>query len=314
MYTSAVIFSPAESLIRQLFSQEEPDWIVLKTRLRPGWDEYLQTISGHDKWVTSVIFSADGKRLASSSSDKTVKIWDSISGECLQTLSGHDNKVYSVAFSANGERLASSSYDKTVKIWDSTSGECLRTLLGHDALVTSVAFSANGKQLASSSFDKTVKIWDSTSGECIQTFLGHDDLVGSVVFLTDSKRLASSSYNRIVKIWDATSGECLRTLSVGFIGLHLLSDPTNNSRLHTEIGTLELALPSAGAIQPMDNPSSPDFNRSGYGISTGHLWIINGTDQILRLPQACRTGISAVAGSTIAIGCENGSVLLLELR
>ncbi|KAH7114517.1 WD40-repeat-containing domain protein, partial [Dactylonectria estremocensis] len=46
----------------------------------------LQTLEGHDDLVTSVVFSADGQRLASSSHDKTIKIWDGSSGACLQTL------------------------------------------------------------------------------------------------------------------------------------------------------------------------------------------------------------------------------------
>src|SRR2546421_233392 len=89
----------------------------------------LQTLKGHSGSVNSVAFSHDSARLASGSSDKTVKIWDaSSSGEYLSTLEALSGLANSVAFSHDSARLASGSSDKTVKIWDASSGECLSTL------------------------------------------------------------------------------------------------------------------------------------------------------------------------------------------
>ena len=50
------------------------------------FDMYL--LSGHDGWVMSVAFSADGSKVVSGSGDKNVKIWSADNGEVLQTLSG----------------------------------------------------------------------------------------------------------------------------------------------------------------------------------------------------------------------------------
>ncbi|KAK3616825.1 hypothetical protein LTR56_025694 [Elasticomyces elasticus] len=85
-------------------------------------------MEGHSGPVYSVVFSVDSSRLASASHDKTVKVWDAISGQCLRTLEGHSGPVSSVVFSANSSRLASASGDKTVKIWDASSGMWLETL------------------------------------------------------------------------------------------------------------------------------------------------------------------------------------------
>src|SRR5271155_706782 len=104
-----------------------------------------------------VAFSHDSARLASASSDKTVKIWDASSGECLQTLEGHSGAVKSVAFSHDSARLASASDDKTVEIWDASSGECLQTLEGHSGWVSSVAFSHDSARLAAAAGDKKGK-------------------------------------------------------------------------------------------------------------------------------------------------------------
>ncbi|KAG8664814.1 uncharacterized protein FPOAC1_013594 [Fusarium poae] len=79
-YASALVFSPEYSRIRELFKKEEPDWMVLKPRMGADWNACLQTLEGHGDRVTSVVFSADGQRLASGSDDKTVKIWDAATG------------------------------------------------------------------------------------------------------------------------------------------------------------------------------------------------------------------------------------------
>ncbi|KAF2277292.1 WD40 repeat-like protein [Westerdykella ornata] len=78
-------------------------------------------------------------RLASASSDRTVKICDASSGECLQTLKSHNSDVRSVAFSHDSAQIASASADCTVKIWDASSGKCLQTLKRHCDSVRSVS-------------------------------------------------------------------------------------------------------------------------------------------------------------------------------
>jgi WD40 repeat protein len=80
------VFSPEHSLTRELFKKEEPDWMVLKPRMEADWNAYEKTLEGHGDSVTSVVFSADGQRLASGSVDNTVKIWDAATGACEQTL------------------------------------------------------------------------------------------------------------------------------------------------------------------------------------------------------------------------------------
>ncbi|KAK4245554.1 hypothetical protein C7999DRAFT_34042 [Corynascus novoguineensis] len=92
----------------------------------PSDDEALVeiTLEDHSDPVLSVAWSHDTTRLASASYDKTVKIWDSATGECVSTLEGHSDSVWSVAWSHDATRLASASRDETVKIWDPATGEC----------------------------------------------------------------------------------------------------------------------------------------------------------------------------------------------
>src|SRR5262249_260831 len=86
------------------------------------WDtasgQELRTLKGHSAFVQHVAFSPDGRRLASASADRSIKIWDIASGQELRTLKGHNGMVMSVAFSRDGSQLASGSGDKTIHVFD----------------------------------------------------------------------------------------------------------------------------------------------------------------------------------------------------
>jgi WD40 repeat protein len=68
--------------------------------------------------VNCVAYSPDGKRLASGSNDKTIKLWDVETQKAIATLRGHTGAVLCVAFGPKGERLVSAGDDATVRLWD----------------------------------------------------------------------------------------------------------------------------------------------------------------------------------------------------
>ncbi|WP_197446574.1 WD40 repeat domain-containing serine/threonine protein kinase [Tautonia plasticadhaerens] len=75
-------------------------------------------LRGHTDLVFGLASSPDGRRLATGSWDRTVKLWDTRTGEEVFTLVGHTAGVTSVAFSPDGGRLASGSIDRTLRIWE----------------------------------------------------------------------------------------------------------------------------------------------------------------------------------------------------
>ena len=81
--------------------------------------------------VWDVTFSPDGKRFATTSQDKTAKVWDAKTGQLLLTLIGHTDQVAGIVYSPDGKRIATTSDDHTAKVWDATTGQLLLTLTGH---------------------------------------------------------------------------------------------------------------------------------------------------------------------------------------
>ena len=76
----------------------------------------LLTYRGHAAPVTAVMWSPDGRWIASGSGDTTVQVWDAGSGKRLLTFRGHSHQVTSLAWSPDDTRFASAIEPSDVQI------------------------------------------------------------------------------------------------------------------------------------------------------------------------------------------------------
>lgn len=159
--------------------------------------------------VTSLTYSADGRRLAAGYGDfgahGEVKVWDTATGQELLTLRGHTSQVTGVVFRPDGRELASASQDNTIRIWDTVTGQEVLMLRGHSDAVMSVVYSPDGRQLASASADGTVKLWDATAPQETVPLRGHSVEVNRVAYSPDGRLIASAGSDHTIRIWDSAT-------------------------------------------------------------------------------------------------------------
>ncbi|MBE9121550.1 NACHT domain-containing protein [Tychonema sp. LEGE 07199] len=280
--------------------------------------------------VRSVIFSPDGKLLATGDSNGVVRLWEASSGREILTCKGHTNVVESVAFSPDGKILASASYDKTIKLWDVKTGECLKVLQGHTESVMSVTFNPDGNILASGSFDRTIRLWNIHTGKCLQFLHGHTENVFSVAFHPAGEMLASGSGDKTVRLWNIVTGESLKILHGHTQNVYSLAFNSTGEILASGSGDDTVKLWNIGSGECVktleghfDRVRSIAFSPNGEILASGShdrtakLWDIR-TGECLNTLQGHNDRVGSVAfhpaGEILVSGSYNKTLMLWDVN
>src|SRR5262249_29245171 len=103
--------------------------------------------------------SPDGKHLVSSSSDKTIRVWNADgTGEPL-VLRGHLGGISTAAYSPDGLRIVSSSLDQTIRVWNADGTGEPMVLRGHETPVKSATFGREGRHVAGAFEEGAGQVW-----------------------------------------------------------------------------------------------------------------------------------------------------------
>jgi WD40 repeat protein/serine/threonine protein kinase len=198
--STAVAFGPEERLL----AWGVWDGTVTLADIVTG--QIRHRLRDHNYGILGLVFSPDGRTLASASADSSVRLWNLETGQELKTAPmRHVGGVSCLAFSPDGLQLASSGADQIVKIWDTATWRERRTLQDPTGGILSVAWSPDGRRLVWGGTDSTVKIADPVTGTILRTLRGHMNWVQAVAFSPDGHWIASASLDGTVKIWRATA-------------------------------------------------------------------------------------------------------------
>jgi serine/threonine protein kinase len=173
-------------------------------RQMANW-QCVQTLLGFPGGVTAIAISPDGQTLASSSTDKTIRLWNLLTGELEQTLgrslwfrTGHTDRISGLVFSPDGQALISGSDDSSLILWNLSDRRASVTLDSPSWIVGAIALTPDGQFLASGSGDGKIHLWHLPDQELIATLDKHRDRITSLVISPDGQTLVSSSYDTAI--------------------------------------------------------------------------------------------------------------------
>ncbi|KAF5637725.1 wd40 repeat protein [Fusarium sp. NRRL 52700] len=240
VYAAALIFSPSESHIRQIYQAEEPHDIVIKPVLEKYWSALVQTFEDHDDRVVAMSSSSGTNRItvASAARDGTIKVWEATTGESLHTFKisskkgSQDGILLAFPEGRDVERLISSSQHK-VHIWNLITGECEGELGDptNSEIIALSFFNDTPNKCVTLTAQGNARIWNLETCKLVRTTtIGLQDIrkfglgwISTAKFTCDSKgktrllvRPRSISHlfkpARPMTVWEIETGTCLQTI------------------------------------------------------------------------------------------------------
>lgn len=231
VYSSALIFSPTSSIVRQTYEEAEgAEWIITKPDMPLGWNACLQIIEGHHNRIGALAISPDGTRVASAADTETI-VWELETGVALHTFDRSFAPI-AIAFSPHGLYLAIGNHHD-IKIYDLTTSTCRYTLKAIYPNISSLSFSPDSSRLSAGCNNGSVRTWElnkPTGTELGRHDFATDNPVGTL-FALDGTHIAWVLDNNRIHIQNLTTNRRLPTLDVNCRRLESVAFSADAARL-----------------------------------------------------------------------------------
>ncbi len=177
---------------------------------QPEWHapwKLMRVVSGHLGWVRALAVEPGNKWFASGAGDRTIKIWDMVSGQLRLTLTGHISTVRGLAISPRHPYLFSVGEDKLVKCFDLETNKVIRHYHGHLSGVYTVDLHPTLDVLVTGGRDGVARVWDMRTRSNIHVLSGHTGTVTSLRCQEADPQVITGSLDSTVRLWDLAAGK-----------------------------------------------------------------------------------------------------------
>ncbi|EHK48808.1 hypothetical protein TRIATDRAFT_10225, partial [Trichoderma atroviride IMI 206040] len=202
IYSSAVLFSPTESLVRSDFIGNLSSWITSTPATDRHWSSCLQIIETKDPVAVN---SRDMNLLILNHSSEDVEIWDITLGQRIHVLN-HAETVRDPVFSSDSKHVLTLTSVQLI-FWDTISGEMIRDINIKGLYVTAyrLKISNNGKFIAAQVPDGSFQIWNVVEGTKFEVPWPYDSSFRVIKWSNDSNLLFIATLHSAL-LWDVARG------------------------------------------------------------------------------------------------------------
>jgi WD40 repeat protein/serine/threonine protein kinase/DNA-binding winged helix-turn-helix (wHTH) protein len=263
---------------------------------------------GHEDDILDAVYDPAGGRIATTSFDGTVRLWDAVTGVMERVFDGGSSGPIIPAFSHDGTLLAANTFGGEVLVWDIATANLIMTLPPPEGFDDSegdiginLAFSPDDATLAAAYESNAVLgpvLWGLDDAQPIAIFEGgHQEPVIDVGFTPDGTRLVSSSDDGTVVIWDVSTGEIVST----FTGHdHEVRDLqiSADGRFVASAGTPLVLVWDLQTLEVVHRLPGHSGEVDGIDISSDGRYVLSGSsaDRTTRLWDISPTGVGELAG------------------
>jgi WD40 repeat protein len=271
--------------------------------------------------------SPDGRHYLETSSDGTVRAWNTATGES-RTYVLQDPVISAVvAGTPHAPHILTLCPENTARLWDATTGKALGPPLRHDDTLNVAALSPDGRTVLTGG-EGAARLWDGTTGKLLAPRLNHTGPVYRAGFSPDGRTALTLGDDGTVRLWNTAAGDPL-AVPVAHQGaitawafspdsrLLLTGSADKTARLWDLVAGKQVGKP----LRHQDAVSAAAFSPDGKTIVTGsrdktaRLWEAE-TGKPLGEPLPHTGAVLAVAfspdGGAVLTGSEDGTARLWE--
>lgn len=183
------------------------DDLTQKARSNQPQTNWFQALSTASNYVYPFAIGADGRTIASSSYDGSLRIWTTDNTELIASLAGQVRSIAPSSAFSGSHPLSSDTAEKQLKLFQSGSAVLSHHLIGHPSGISAVTLSPSSHFAVSGCDDGSISVWDIRTGEPCNRIQAHRTSVKALIMSQDETVLVSSATDRSLKVWDMPSGE-----------------------------------------------------------------------------------------------------------